>query len=183
MWLPEQPGSAVARIEEGIGLIPGQGEEGAAVDSTVKPLAFVERLGEEEVSICDDTRVAKFQCHEERKGGTVVSINLKRRRWVWGRESFDSLRYPLVTTFGALFVAWLGLGRAHMIPSGVYGGCVWLMSTMAACFWLMWGVEYLRESAQNARVTSSPDFLDALGHLLLELGAQAEPVTEHPFRR
>ncbi len=116
-------------------------------------------------------------------GGAVLSVHVKRPSVALPRPSFDDLRYPLASSLGAAFAYWLGLGRAALVPTGVYEGCVGLLTAMAAVFWAMGMVSYYREARLRAAGAAAESLLDALGTTLHVLGARAVPMTDDPFRR
>jgi hypothetical protein len=143
----------------------------------------VNGLADGSLAISDDVQTATLRPSSTRAGGTVISIDLRNRRRALRRPSFDSIRYPLVVTLGAAFVASLGLAEVETMHAGVYRGSVVMMTAMAALFWLMWGVGMVHERRNWMVRNPAPRVLDALGTVLFELGARPLPVKESPFRR
>ena len=116
-------------------------------------------------------------------GGTAVSIEVSRGRWLRRQFNFDSLRYPLVATLGVLFVVGLGVFGGNFVSDNLFAGSLKLTAAMAAALWLLWGMGVWLGSTAKGDIEPQPESLQALAVRLSERGARHLPESESPFRR
>lgn len=130
--------------------------------------------------VSDRTGVATIAGVRPFRGGTAVSVSLRRRRWLPEPLSFDHVRHPIAAVLGTLFV--IGLGFGPPVPANIYRGCVALMIGASSIIIAMWGLGYHLQARENAQ-RASTRCLQGLGRALAELGARPLPANDSPFRR
>lgn len=143
-----------------------------------EPLTTV--LSEHRLRVADRTGVATVAGARPFRGGTVVTVSLRRCRWLPEPLTFDRMRYPIAAALGTLFVVALGFGPP--VPANIYRGCVALMIGASSIILAMWGLGYHLQARENAQ-RASTRCLQGLGRALVDLGARPLPANDSPFRR
>ena len=163
LWLPEVQESAIPAMRERI------------CDERLTTV-----MSERALRVSDRVGVATVADARPYRGGTVVTVSLRRRGWLPEPLTFGLLRYPIASVLGTLFVVSLGFGPP--VPPNIYQGCVLLMIAATSIICTMWGIGYHREARDNAR-RASTRCLHGLGCALADLGARPLPASDSPFRR